>query len=131
LNWRTEALRLIKESCDKNSLSVNVFVPLPESGSVISYDHQIDWEEDFITRADVKLFWIPRDMEILLGLTTNFEFGEFYRDHNTIYGRPDTAAKIAYLDHKFKKHRPEEKIYTTLEGLVNRAMETVAHLQQR
>lgn len=135
LNWRIKALSLLNEANIKyklstgNDMNLTVFIPLPEHGVVDSYDNQVDWEEKYLERVTVILFWIPRNLDTLLGLTTNFEFGEYYKSSRTIYGRPDTAKKINYLDHKFKKHRPEEVIYTTLEETISRALEKLILLQ--
>jgi hypothetical protein len=39
------------------------------------FDAQVDWETDARARADVILFWIPRDVRAMPGFTTNVEFG--------------------------------------------------------
>lgn len=39
------------------------------------YEDQWDWENMARARATVVMFWIPRDMKTLPGMTTNVEFG--------------------------------------------------------
>ena len=58
------------------------------------YEDQLTWEDDALNRADVILFWIPRDLHTLPGLTTNDEFGYWKgRDPaRLILGTPDGAA---------------------------------------
>lgn len=39
------------------------------------YEHQVDWETAARAHATAILFWIPRDMRTMPGMTTNVEFG--------------------------------------------------------
>ena len=58
---------------------INIFVPefkktIVKEG-VFEKDIQIEWEHEAMKQADIILFWIPRDNDSMLGLTTNDEFG--------------------------------------------------------
>lgn len=62
------------------------------------YDVQIDWEWYHLENCDAVAFWVPRNMETLPGLTTNVEFGLCATSAKCLYGRPDNAEHIRYLD---------------------------------
>ena len=57
------------------------------------------WEFNGLKTADCILFWIPRTRE-LIGLTTNWELGYWIgrKVDKVVYGRPDDAYRIRYLD---------------------------------
>ena len=101
--WRTDALDFLK----KVGFTGEVFVPENrdptqawENGS-FSYKEQVDWEEKALNRADVIVFWIPREMGKMPGLTTNDEFG-YWKSQDPmklVLGAPPDAQKIAYQKH--------------------------------
>lgn len=49
------------------------------------------------------MFWIPRSLPDMFAFTTNVEFGYWLHSGKVIYGRPDNAAKIKYLDWLYKE----------------------------
>jgi len=56
------------------------------------------WEYNGLKRADCIMFWIPRTKE-LIGLTTNYELAMWSSiSDKVIYGRPDDAYRIDYID---------------------------------
>lgn len=85
------------------------------------------WEFNGLKRADCIMFWIPRTRE-LIGLTTNWELGYWIgRDlGKVVYGRPDDAYRISYLDIMWKAIIKENNgnrevfatIHNTLEGTI-------------
>ena len=82
------------------------------------------WEYNGLKKADCILFWIPRTRE-LIALTTNMEFGYWQarEPQKLIYGRPDDAYRMGYLDIMWKKVASEnnqysDAIYNTLEDTV-------------
>ncbi len=56
------------------------------------------WERIALTDATVILFWIPRKLPDMAGFTTNVEFGYWLHSGKVVYGRPEDASKIKYLD---------------------------------
>jgi hypothetical protein len=77
-----------------------VFVPEPRDGSwARHYDDQIEWEEAALHRADCILFWVPRDMQTLPGLTTNVEWGAWASSGKVVLGAPSEAAHVRYLQY--------------------------------
>lgn len=120
--WRHDVL----EELERIGYDGHVFIPMPigsfygetVSGAVADYDHQIEWEDAAMMRADVILMWVDRT-PILRGLTTNIEFGKYLESGRLIYGRPDTADGCRYLDEQIQKRRKEA--YTSLADIVKEA----------
>ena len=96
-SWRPAALAEIKRQTRISGRLV-VFVPEPRDGTRYpGYDHQVAWETRYLAIADVILFWIPRQMETLPGLTTNVEFGRYEASGRLVLGAPPEAEHLAYL----------------------------------
>ncbi len=71
VSWRWEALKLLKE---KLLFDGTVFVPEDQNGGMSGgYDEQVEWERRALHRSDVVVFWVPRNMKTMPGLTTNDE----------------------------------------------------------
>ena len=93
-NWRDEALAILKE-LDFDGV---VYIPLPRDGKwPTSYESVAGWERKNLDRADCILFWVPRTLPDMLGLTTNIEFGTWYTSGRTVLGYPQDAAHVRYL----------------------------------
>lgn len=73
------------------------------------------------------MFWVPRKYPALKGATTNVEFGMWVRDRKTIYGRPDDADQIRYLDHLYRKYLHRTP-HNDLADTVNAAIDTAKDL---
>lgn len=117
-SWRKEAVELFRLQEFIGSII------LPEFSSTAESDENKDWiplwEFNGLKRADAILFWIPRTRE-LIGLTTNWELGYWIgRDHDrVIYGRPDDAYRIKYLDIMWEEIIGDDnKIQNTLHSTV-------------
>ncbi|APU88959.1 hypothetical protein Rctr197k_162 [Virus Rctr197k] len=78
---------------------------------------QVDWEDAAMERAGTLMFWVPRDMRRLPGLTTNVEYG-FYlaqRPHDIVLGFPPDAVHVQYfLDKAERRLGRPIKHYNTL-----------------
>ena len=59
--------------------------------------------------------------------TTNVEFGYWIHTGKILYGRPNDAKKIKYLDWLYKTDTSNEP-YTSLEDLLNSSMELADQL---
>lgn len=79
----------------------NLYIPEPFRGD---YEQQILWEEKHLEDCDCIMFWIPRDMKTLPGLTTNVEFGDWMKSGKVVLGFPKEAEHISYLEYKAKKY---------------------------
>jgi hypothetical protein len=94
-SWRPEALRLLAEL----GYTGVVIIPEAQGGEWRhSYLEQADWEVAMRARADLIVFWVPRELTAMPAFTTNVEFGEDYDSCRCLYGRPVEAPKCRYLD---------------------------------
>ncbi len=103
-SWR----RAAEEEFRKEGFDGNLIVPEfedPSESDKGRYDIP-DWECTGLSHADAIMFWVPRTRE-LIGLTTNYEFGYCLAMHSAkmIYGRPNDAYRIDYLDIAWRRHR--------------------------
>ena len=112
LSWRPEACKYLQE------LGFDGVVYYPEYETEVQFDYnkQVLWEWEALEEAGIIIFWIPREREKMPALTTNVEFGYYVRDKKSLYGRPDYAYSIEYLDRLYKRHHNEE-IFKDLKSL--------------
>ena len=68
------------------------------------------WEREALIEATVIMFWVPRSFPEMPALTTNVEFGYWLHSGKVIYGRPDNATKIKYLDWLYKEDYNKDPI---------------------
>ncbi|MET7424983.1 hypothetical protein [Dactylosporangium sp. NPDC005555] len=94
-SWRPAALSAI-EAAWSGAGRLVVFVPEPRDGKPLKYDHHT-WEDRWLAIVDVIVFWVPRDMQHLPGLTTNVEFGRWESSGRVVLGAPAGAAHVGYL----------------------------------
>lgn len=105
-SWRKDALQILE---DKGFDGV-VFVPehkgfkFPDDKE-FNYDDQIEWEHKYLNIADCIVFWVPRDLEVdkegnikLPAFTTNIEFGFWSDTGKIVFGYPEGAEKVDYLE---------------------------------
>ncbi len=127
-SWRCAAIDLFRETGFQGSLIIPEF-----SDCTLSDKGRYDlptWEYAGLKLADCILFWVPRTRE-LIGLTTNFELGYWMRwREDLVYGRPNDAYRIDYLDILWKKDYEEYKvgsdvIYRTLASTTEAALRLV------
>lgn len=113
-SWRPEALRLLEEI----GYDGVVFVPEDRSGDFHgNYMHQVEWELLNLHRADLIVFWIPRNLENMHGYTTNIEVGRFCESGRIIMGRPHGTPKMTYPDYIYTQitsRRPMPTLKDTL-----------------
>jgi hypothetical protein len=108
-SWRGRAVQVLANAVGPGDL--DVYVPEDRSGLFNNnYNGQVDWEWDGLELADVVLFWVPRDMAVLPGLTTNTEFGYVIRSGKVAYGRPSGAPGTRYLDRLARRHGVEPQL---------------------
>ena len=119
LSWRIEALDILNQ----NHFPGIVCVPERESWKDYNYIDQVEWEYKGLQKALKIIFWVPRDLKTLPGLTTNVEFGYWLalRPHNVYYGRPINAPKTRYLDWLYQKHTGHQP-KDTLQSLLMEAL---------
>jgi hypothetical protein len=93
-SWRPEALEWLRAA----GFTGVVFVPETADGERSpEYLDQVEWERQGLHLADRILFWVPRDMRTLPGLTTNVEFGRWCSSGKAVLGFPPDSARNKYL----------------------------------
>lgn len=112
-SWRFEAIEEFKRQGFEGSLIIPEFTSKTESDKGKEWIPK--WEFNGLKKADVVLFWIPRTRE-LIALTTNMEFGFWQgrEPEKMVYGRPDDAYRIGYLDVMWKAVAEETGEYEPL-----------------
>lgn len=120
LSWRPEALKIIE------SLDFDGTVLVPERrdwSSKFDYLDQVEWEEQGLRLSSIIVFWVPRELKTMIGLTTNVEFGYWMAKcpEKVIYGRPEEAQSCRYLDWMYQKET--SCFFNTLESLLTKAVE--------
>lgn len=98
-SWRFDVLRLLEQY----GFNGDVFIPEIQDGEYSpdwTYSKQVDWEIKMLTKATAILFWIPRDLVLLPGFTTNIEFGEWLKSGKIVVGAPEGAPKMQYLQER-------------------------------
>ena len=118
-SWRTGACKYLE---DKGFDGV-VYVPEYSTWKPkADYVDQAQWEREALSNASVIVFWIPRTLPDMPAFTTNVEFGYWIHTGKVLYGRPDEAKKIKYLDWLYKTDTNNEP-FSNLEELLNGSIE--------
>jgi hypothetical protein len=105
-SWRPAAVEAIEAAWGGGPLTVLT----PESrGGVRAehYDDQVGWESEARAAATVVLFWIPRDMVSMPGMTTNVEFGLDVGTGRVVLGCPPDCPnpeRNRYLIYQARRH---------------------------
>lgn len=94
ISWRKEACEILEKLGFDGGYVPEYSSWKPKE----SYVDQAMWEREALTEASVIVFWIPRHLPDMPAFTTNVEFGYWLHTGKVLYGRPDDAEKIKYLD---------------------------------
>lgn len=122
-SWRPGAL----EELERLGFDGEVFVPEDRTwGQRESYDGQVQWEWAALSRSAAIVFWVPRELETMPAFTTNVEFGMCASGGKMVYGRPDGAPKVGYLDELAKLRGIE--IHTSLSAVLAEAVRVCSGL---
>lgn len=124
ISWRNEAIKILEK------LGFDGIVYVPEYSSwkpKTDYVDQAMWERVGLSNATIIAFWIPRHLPDMPAFTTNVEFGYWLHTGKVVYGRPNDAEKIKYLDWLYKLDYNEEPI-DSLEELLNVCIEKINNI---
>ena len=118
-SWRIDACKML----EKLGFDGVAYVPEYSTGKIKGdYIDQTEWERDALSNASVIAFWIARELPDMPAFTTNVEFGYWIHTGKVLYGRPDDAKKIKYLDWLYKKDTNNEP-YSSLKELIKSSIE--------
>ncbi|GAA2158505.1 MULTISPECIES: nucleoside 2-deoxyribosyltransferase domain-containing protein [Glycomyces] len=95
-SWGPQAVAYLREQWRQDGRLV-VFTPELREGVLADYTGQVAWEHRGLNRADVILFWVPRDLVTMPAFTTNIEFGTWFDSGKIVLGAPAAAPKNEYL----------------------------------
>ena len=118
ISWRTKACQILKKA------GFDGVVYVPEYSTLKPKEDYVDqamWERKALENATIIVFWIPRKLPDMAAFTTNVEFGYWLHSKKVLYGRPDDADKIKYLDWLYKVDYGKEP-YNDLESLLKEAI---------
>lgn len=127
ISWRTEACKILEE------MNYEGVVYVPEYSTWKPKEDYVDqamWERVALTDATVILFWIPRKLPDMAGFTTNVEFGYWLHSGKVVYGRPNDAKKIKYLDWLYRLDYDKEP-YDDLKLLLEESIKLSDELYDR
>ena len=101
-SWRPRAVEML----EFGGVFKKCFVPERKDWKEgFNYIEQVEWELEALEKCSVVVFWVPRCMKDMPALTTNVEFGMFFKEKRCVYGRPESADNCRYLDYVYKKFR--------------------------
>lgn len=115
--WRKQAIKILENL----NFDGTIYIPEPNIKNFENYIEQVEWERNCYIYAKVILFWVPRKFPDMPGLTTNVEFGYWLSTKKCIYGRPDWAERIRYLDWLYELEY-NKKPFNNLEELLKEAI---------
>ncbi|SOD67097.1 Nucleoside 2-deoxyribosyltransferase like [Streptomyces zhaozhouensis] len=106
-SWRPAAIAELDRQWT-GSGTLTVLSPESRGGKrAAHYDDQVDWETDARAAANAILFWIPRDLKLLPGFTTNVEFGLDIGTGRAVLGCPPNCPnpeRNRYLAYVARRH---------------------------
>ncbi|MCI8393962.1 MAG: hypothetical protein HFH86_00555 [Bacilli bacterium] len=123
-SWRTEACQILEQ------MGFDGVVYVPEYSTWKPKEDYVDqamWERIALTNATVISFWVPRKLPEMSAFTTNVEFGYWLHSGKVIYGRPNNASKIKYLDWLYRLDY-DQNPYENLQPLLEASVELVNNL---
>lgn len=121
VSWRTSACKILEQ------IGFEGVVYVPEYSTWKPKEDYVDqamWERLALTDTTVILFWVPRKLPDMAAFTTNVEFGYWLHSGKVVYGRPNDASKIKYLDWLYRLDYgklPYEDLQSLLEASVELA----------
>ncbi|MCI9233561.1 MAG: hypothetical protein HFH08_03055 [Bacilli bacterium] len=124
VSWRTEACQILEQ------IGFDGVVYVPEYSTWKPKEDYVDqamWERIALIDSTVILFWIPRKLPDMAAFTTNVEFGYWLHSGKVVYGRPNDASKIKYLDWLYRLDY-DKSPYENLQSLLRASVELANNL---
>lgn len=133
-SWRKYALKIL----DSLNFDGNVVIPEPRNNIFFSkhdFDkkEQILWERDMMSRANIIIFWFERCLDktshlYLPCLTSNIEFGEWFKSEKTIFGYSKESENMDYL--KFICEEQNKICHNSLVNAIGEALVKFSRFQK-
>lgn len=123
-SWRKKAV----EYLENKGFDGNVIIPEPRD-NIFNKDtfnkfNQIEWERKWLHYSNIILFWVDR-REDLPGLTTNIEFGEWFKSDKIFAGFPPESCRNDYIKYLIDSNKILSDRYShSLEEMVNKIINT-------
>ena len=129
-SWRTDAIEILKGKgydgvvfCpEDNPATPDVAFPDYDTDPE-GYVAQVDWENKWLQASDCILFWVARELPDFPGLTTNVEFGRYFKTGKISAGSPKSAVKNTYLRVLLEKE--DIKWYYDLDKCIDNVLEII------
>lgn len=113
-SWRPDFISALEKKGFKGSIYA------PENrvlGSPYDFNKQISWEVKGLNKANLVVFWIPRNLKDMPAFTTNIEFGEFMHSNKIVVGFPPESVNNRYIGKRCKMHKIP--LFDSIEKMVN------------
>ncbi|MFI5945895.1 nucleoside 2-deoxyribosyltransferase domain-containing protein [Streptomyces uncialis] len=127
-SWRPAALDTLTAQWNSET-PLTVLSPESRNGQrAARYEDQVDWETTARQNATAILFWIPRDLRTMPGMTTNVEFGLDVTTGRAVLGCPPDCPdpqRNRYLIYIARRHGVP--VLTTLPDTVTAALTLITH----
>ena len=111
-SWRPQAIDLF----EMMGFDGTLLIPEMRGGFTDNFEYgdQIDWEHEGLEKADIIMFWVPRDFPNMPAFTTNIEFGFWMAKcpEKIVFGYTEDAPKMDYLKYMYAKQ--ERTAHTSL-----------------
>lgn len=124
LGWRPAAISLFERVWPAERELALLVPEMRDRGLVDDHELAYEWEHVGRTGCTVEMFWVPRVIPQLLGMTTNVEFGMDVSSGRVVFGAPedpDNERRNRYLFWYARRYGVPTA--HTLEGTVALAVE--------
>lgn len=121
-SWRVpDALAIL----ERLGYDGHVFAPEDPPGSEKNSDFDAHyykpWETEGLNRADLIVFWVPRELKTMPAFTTNVEWGRWAPSGKVLFGAPPDAPRNDYLRLETEEFSVPQ--FSTLERMLAYAVE--------
>lgn len=124
-SWRPTAIEALTTQWT-GTQSLTILSPESRTGQRADrYETQVDWETAARAAASAILFWIPRDLRTLPGMTTNVEFGLDVTTGRAVLGCPTNCPNPERNRYLIYVARHHVTVRTTLTDTVAAALTLV------
>ena len=120
--WRKEAIQMFKAK----GFNGDIIDPVNRNFDRTDLITQIKWQREYMYKASLIFFWIPRSEEHP-AYTTNVQFGNWLGSKSIVLGFPKDSIKNDYLQIRYNIDN-QKSVFNSLEEMVDWSIE---YLQNR